>query len=91
MKRIGILCLPCLPWAIIFPFFRLRLRRARYFVVIQMSSEFQTLAALAVVALAAIGLVRHAFKKRKQSGCGGGECGAISPEVKKLQARLKSR
>lgn len=56
-----------------------------------MPPEFQTLAAFAVVALAAIGLVRHAFKKRKQSGCGGGECAAISPEVKKLQARLKSR
>jgi hypothetical protein len=53
-----------------------------------MSSEFQTLAAFAVVALAAIGLVRHAFNQRRKSGCGGGDCGAIS---QKLQARLKSR
>mgnify|MGYP003408391921 CR=1 FL=1 len=55
-----------------------------------MSSEFQTLAAFAVVALAAIGLVRYAFRRRKHSGCGG-ECGAVSPEVKKLQARMRSR
>jgi hypothetical protein len=56
-----------------------------------MSSEFQTIAAFVVVALAAIGLVRHAFNKRRKSGCGGGDCGAISPEVKKLQAKLNSR
>ena len=55
-----------------------------------MSSSLQTLLALAVVALAAVLLIRSAFKKRKRPGCGAA-CGAISPEVKKLQAKLKSR
>jgi hypothetical protein len=54
-----------------------------------MSSEAQTFAALAVVALTAIWLVWRALAKRKQGGCGGGDCGAISPEMRKLQARLK--
>lgn len=55
-----------------------------------MPSEYQTLAAFAVVALAAIGLVRHAFRRHRQSGCGGG-CSAVSPEIEKLRARLKGR
>ena len=55
-----------------------------------MSSSLQTLIALAIVALAAALLVRSWLKKRKKPGCGSsGDCGAISPEVKKLQARLK--
>jgi len=53
-----------------------------------MTPEIQTLLSLLAVAIAAVWLVRRAFRK-KSSGCGGGECGAISPEVKKLQARLK--
>ncbi|QYM79027.1 hypothetical protein K0B96_17255 [Horticoccus luteus] len=56
-----------------------------------MTPEVQTLLALLVVAVAAVWLVVRAMGKRKQSGCGGGECGAISPEVRKLQARLKHR
>ena len=53
-----------------------------------MNSEFQTIAALAIVGLAAIWLVRRSLAKRQQPGCGG-DCGAVSPEVKKLRARLK--
>lgn len=53
-----------------------------------MSATFQTVAALALVALAAIWLIVRAIAKRKNPGCGG-DCGAISPEVRKLQARLK--
>lgn len=55
-----------------------------------MAAEFQTLAALALVALAAAYLVRAYFKKRAVPGCGD-NCGAVSPEVKKLQAQLKRR
>ncbi|MBI3887234.1 MAG: hypothetical protein HY302_16135 [Opitutae bacterium] len=55
-----------------------------------MSSRFQTVAALALVALAAALLARHYFKKRANPGCGSnGTCGAVSPEVKKLQAKLR--
>ncbi|HWA87395.1 MAG TPA: hypothetical protein VG710_14300 [Opitutus sp.] len=53
-----------------------------------MTPEFQTLAALAVVAVAATWLVLRALAKRRQPGCGG-DCGAVSPEVKRLQARLR--
>lgn len=53
-----------------------------------MSSALQTLIALGIVALAATLLVRSFLKKRRQPGCGG-ECGAVSPEVKRLQSRLK--
>jgi hypothetical protein len=55
-----------------------------------MSSFLQTVIALAVVALAAVLLMRSFLNKRKQPGCGA-DCGAVSPEVKKLQAKLKSR
>ena len=55
-----------------------------------MSSSTQTLLALGLVALALTFLLRSWFAKRKSPGCGStGACGAISPEVKKLQARLK--
>ena len=54
-----------------------------------MSASTQTFLALGLVVLAAGLLVRAALKKRKQPGCGGGDCGAVSPEVKKLQAKLK--
>ena len=53
-----------------------------------MSSSLQTVIALALVALAAGLLLWSWFAKRKQPGCGG-DCGAVSPEVKKLQAKLK--
>jgi len=51
-----------------------------------MSSSLQTLIALGLVALAAVFLLRSWLRKKKSPGCGStGECGAISPEVKKLQ------
>jgi hypothetical protein len=55
-----------------------------------MSASLQTILALALVALAAGLLVRHFFFQRKPPGCAG-SCGAVSPEVRKLQARLKRR
>ena len=55
-----------------------------------MSSSLQTLIALGLVALAATFLLRSWLRKKKSPGCGStGDCGAISPEVKKLQAKLK--
>jgi hypothetical protein len=53
-----------------------------------MSSTLQTVIALAVVAIAAALLVRSWLKK-KSPGCGSEACGAVSPEIKKLQAKLK--
>jgi hypothetical protein len=53
-----------------------------------MSSSLQTVTALAIVALAATWLVVSVLRKRGKPGCGDG-CGAVSPEVKKLRARLK--
>lgn len=53
-----------------------------------MSSQIQTYVALAVVALAATWLVLRAIAKRKHPGCGS-DCGAVSPEIKKLQAHLR--
>lgn len=54
-----------------------------------MSSSLQTILALMLVALAAGLLLRMWFGKKKSGGCGNEHCGAISPEVKKLQAKLK--
>jgi hypothetical protein len=54
-----------------------------------MSASLQTILALVFVALAATLLVRSWLKKGKHPGCGSEGCGAVSPEVKKLQARLK--
>lgn len=54
-----------------------------------MSPAVQTIIALALVALAVILLVRHFLKKRAQPGCGsGGDCGAVSPEVRRLQEKI---
>lgn len=46
-----------------------------------MTAEFQTLAALAIVALSAIWLTRRALVKKK-SGCGG-ECACPSAQLKR--------
>jgi hypothetical protein len=55
-----------------------------------MSSSLQTLIALGLVALAAAFLLRSWLRKKKTPGCGStGECGAVSPGVKQLQAKLK--
>ncbi len=53
-----------------------------------MSAATQTIIALAIVAVTAALLLRSWFSKRKAPGCGA-DCGAVSPEIKKLQARLK--
>lgn len=55
-----------------------------------MSADIQTLVALAVVVLAAVGLIVRAIRRRNQPGCGH-DCGAVSPEVKRLQAKLNQR
>lgn len=54
-----------------------------------MSSSLQTFVALAAVSIAVAYLLYSWLGKRKQSGCGSEGCGAVSPEVKKLQAKLK--
>lgn len=55
-----------------------------------MSSEIQTIIALIVVALAATWLALRANTKRKNPGCGS-DCGAVSPEIKRLQSHLARR
>lgn len=54
-----------------------------------MSSTTQTIVALGLVAFAATLLVRSWIKKSKNPGCSSEGCGAVSSEVKKLQAKLK--
>lgn len=54
-----------------------------------MSASLQTIIALAIVTLTTALLLCSWFSKKKSSGCGQGSCGAISPEIKKLQAKLK--
>ena len=55
-----------------------------------MNADLQTILALVVVALAATWLVRRAIVKRKNPGCGS-DCGAVSPELKRLQSHLAKR
>ena len=55
-----------------------------------MSPTLQTVFALAIVAVAAVWLVLRALAKRRNPGCGS-DCGAVSPEIRKLQARLKAK
>ncbi len=54
-----------------------------------MSSSTQTLIAIGLVALALAFLLRSWLGKKKNSSACGVACGAVSPEKKKLQARLK--
>jgi hypothetical protein len=54
-----------------------------------MSSSWQTIAALSLVALAAAWLVRSAVRKSRTPGCGSEGCGAISPDAKRLLRKLK--
>lgn len=57
-----------------------------------MNADFQTLAALAIVALTTAWFLWRSFgKRRHSSGCGSDHCSAVSREVKNLQSRLKSR
>lgn len=55
-----------------------------------MTPEVQSILALLVVALAVAGLLWRSYRKRKQPGCGT-ECGAVSPEIKRLQKQLSRR
>ncbi len=54
-----------------------------------MSTSAQTVIALLVVALAAAGLVWRAVAARGRHSCGGGECGAVSPDARAFLKRLK--
>ena len=54
-----------------------------------MSATLQTIVALALVALAALLLLRFWFSKRQKPGCGSESCSAVSPEIKKLRSKLK--
>lgn len=55
-----------------------------------MNAELQTILALVVVALAATWLIRRTLVKRKNPGCGT-DCGAVSPDLKRLQSHLAKR
>ena len=55
-----------------------------------MSPALQTVLALGLAALALAYLLWSWLRPRKTPGCGG-ECGAVSPEVRELQSRLKRR
>jgi hypothetical protein len=55
-----------------------------------MSSELQSVLALLVVALTVAWLVRRGLAKRKNPGCGT-DCGAVSPDLKRLQSHLAKR
>jgi len=54
-----------------------------------MTTGHQTIVALTIVALAAGWLLWRAFSGHGSGGCGSAECHAISPELKKLQRRVK--
>jgi hypothetical protein len=56
-----------------------------------MSSQIQTILALLVVAIAAIWLILRVIAKQRRGGSCGDDCGAISPEIRRLQAKLKKR
>ena len=68
------------------------MRLLRLFAAIhKMNSDWQTTVALFTVAAAVAWLVVYAIRKRKSPGCGSEECGAVSPEIKRLQAKLKKK
>ena len=46
-----------------------------------MSSDFQTIAALIIVALAVTWLITRAWRKHRAPGCGG-DCGCPASEIK---------
>lgn len=65
---------------------------ADYFFSASPESHGQTIAALGVVAVTVLWLVmRGVSKSRHSAGCGGGGCGAVSKDAKKLQAHLSAR
>ena len=54
-----------------------------------MSAAIQTFVACAIVGIAVALLVRSWLKKSPGAGCSQEGCSAVSPEVKKLRAKLK--
>jgi hypothetical protein len=54
-----------------------------------MSSSWQTIVALVIVALAAAWLVRSAARKSRTPGCGSEGCGTISPDVRALRRKVR--
>jgi hypothetical protein len=55
-----------------------------------MSPDFQTIAALTIVGITVVLLVRSLVRKKKNPGCSsGGACGAVSPEIRKLQRKIR--
>jgi hypothetical protein len=54
-----------------------------------MSSSWQTISALTIVALAAAWLVGSAVRKSRTPGCGSEGCGAVSPDARSLRRKLK--
>jgi hypothetical protein len=54
-----------------------------------MSDLLQSIIALAIVAIAAVLLLRSWFGKKKSAGCGNESCSAVSPEIKKLRSKIK--
>jgi hypothetical protein len=54
-----------------------------------MPPVIQTIIVFAIVVLAVAFLLRSWFGKKKSAGCGNEGCSAVSPEIKKLQAKLK--
>lgn len=53
-----------------------------------MSPEFQTAAALVIVGVTIAWFIVRAIAKRNSPGCGT-DCGAVSPSMRKLQAKLR--
>ncbi|MBI2813486.1 MAG: FeoB-associated Cys-rich membrane protein [Opitutae bacterium] len=54
-----------------------------------MSAALQTVITLLIVAVAAALLLRSWFGKKKSPGCGNESCSAVSPEIRKLQSKLR--
>ncbi len=53
-----------------------------------MDATLQTIVALGIVAVAVLLLARAWLQRKPEAGCGG-NCSAVSPEVRKLRSKLK--
>jgi len=56
-----------------------------------MSSQLQTLLSFLIVLVAVAWLLRRMFGKNAKGGCTSGECSALSPSVKKLKRKVRTR
>jgi len=61
------------------------------FLAVSDAFDWQALAALLVVAAAVTWLLWRSLGSKKSSGCGGGACPAVSPEVKALKKQVSKR